>query len=688
MIVATLLLCAPQQALSVNDILALPWEGNEQFVYSQVLDATVDSDRRAALAEYAVIFEGHSALEVFDELLVPETTPSLLHALLREWGGCIEPNDRQLLLSIAQQSHSRTAFLALRNLVLLCKTASDYIPLVDLAAQRDVALAQRFLTYLPRLPDDGSFRDYLGSQLSSSHDSYRAAMLNKVVEYHTPESFLELYTQRVSSNDFPQQAEWMPFIARQDSVECQQAAAHWLLSSNNPQFISAAVAVARALSNSDVLDGDEELYMQHPLLTHQQVSSLLVSRIAKSDESANFAVDHFADFPAAWQKMILNAFGFNPTLATLRLTDTVAFFVRHQEDVRAAAIRSLVKQHAPAQPMTVITLLNDEWSSYEVAEALIEFAVQTNIAAPKELLLMIDGQQQLADLTDELRRVVYRSCADRSGESSAAFIIEHWALELLRLQQNANDVAPLTDISSLAEVARVSNNFNQLVDAVVAHSPVNEDKFLSSLFPLRVNNNGAVLLIYTAARISKSNAQVARQLLEKAARSLDERHESWQLRAWCLAAQLEDNDVFAFEALEKLLLTPDRVNKYEFAVREGFAPQGAGWHDLTRAIAHRQLYLDSVIKHQPQSLRPLLSGQVEAELLLEAAQFCIAVPHNQPNRSLVMGVALAQRAVDLSPYSIPAHQQLVACNLAALVEHETGKIAAARLRRLRTNPTK
>ncbi len=125
MITAALLLFAAQQTLSVSEMLAMPWEGNERFVYSQVLDAEVDSDVRAALAEYAIVFDVHFAIDSFRALIDAETTPSLLHSLLREWQCCVQAGDRELLLTIAEQTQTRTAFLALRNLVSLCETAKS-----------------------------------------------------------------------------------------------------------------------------------------------------------------------------------------------------------------------------------------------------------------------------------------------------------------------------------------------------------------------------------------------------------------------------------------------------------------------------------------------------------------------------------------------------------------------------------
>jgi len=115
MITAALLLFAAQQTPSASEMLSMPWEGNERFIYGQVLDAAVDSDVRAALAEYAIVFDGHLAIDAFRELIDVETTPSLLHSLLSEWQCCVQPDDSTLLLALAEQAQPRTAFLALRN---------------------------------------------------------------------------------------------------------------------------------------------------------------------------------------------------------------------------------------------------------------------------------------------------------------------------------------------------------------------------------------------------------------------------------------------------------------------------------------------------------------------------------------------------------------------------------------------
>ena len=88
------------------------------------------------------------------------------------------------------------------------------------------------------------------------------------------------------------------------------------------------------------------------------------------------------------------------------------------------------------------------------------------------------------------------------------------------------------------------------------------------------------------------------------------------------------------------------------------------------------------------SCTKLSVGQVEAELLLQAAQMFSSPQYAQRQDVLLLAVAIAQHSVDLSPYSVAAHQQLVNCNYAAQVDSETSKIAVSRLRRLQTNSKK
>ena len=687
MITAALLLFAAQQTPSVSEMLAMPWEGNEQFVYSQVLDAEVDSDVRAALAEYAIVFDGHFAIDAFRALIDAETTPSLLHSLLREWQCCVQAGDRALLLTIAEQTQTRTAFLALRNLVSLCETASDYIPLVDLAAERDAELAQRLLTYLPRLDDDGSFRDYLSSQLSVSNAAYRASMLNKAAEYHTPQSFLKLYQQRVGSADLRQQAEWMPVIARQTDATCKSVAADWFLKTQNADFTAPVVAVSRALANSDCLDGDEGFYMQHPLMTNQQASTLLISRIAKSTEAESFAVEHFDEFPSIWQKLFLEAFIPNSDWVTLQMANTVVFSMRYRDDVRAAAMRLLGRQLRAEGELTYSTaslsLFIEDWDSYEVAEALIEFAIGNHVGSPRELLATIDRQAHLAGMKEELRQVVYKNCATQHSDEHINFIVQCWATEVVGMQALA-----LTEFTSLAAAARENGNFSQAVDSLVAHAAVNPAQLLAALRGMKVNSSGAVLLVYTAALMRHENTQVAQQLLTKALHAFGDGDAVWKTRAWCLGAQLAESEAFALHSVEQLLLNLDSIEDYQFAIRQGFAPQGAGWHDLETGIRHRKIFLNAIVTQQPMSCAKLLGGQVEAELLLRAAQMLSSPEYAQRHDVLLLAVGIAQHAVDLSPYSIAAHQQLVNCNYAAQVDSETSKIAVSRLRRLQTNSKK
>jgi hypothetical protein len=684
MITAALLLFAVQQTPSASEMLSMPWEGNERFIYGQVLDATVDSDVRASLAEYAIVFDGHLAIDAFRELIDVETTPSLLHSLLSEWQCCVQPDDRTLLLALAEQAPPRTAFLALRNLVSLCETAGDYIPLVDLAAQRDVYLAQRLLTYLPRLDDSGSFRDYLSAQLSASNDSYRASMLNKAAEYHTPHSFLNLYQQRVSSTDLRGQAEWMPVIARQTDAKCKALAAGWLLNTQNVNFIAPIISVSRALSNSDCLDGDEKFYMQHQLMTSEQASTLLISRIEESAEAEGFAAEHFDEFPSIWQKLFLDEFGPNSNLDTLRMANKVALSMRYRDDVRAAAIRFLGRQPRKSLAVTTpLSLFLEDWGSYEVAEALIEFAIENSVASPRELLAMLDTQLHLADMAEDLRQVVYKNYATQHSDAHINFIVQSWAAEVVRMQ-----TLGLTELTSLAAVVRESGNFSQAVDSLVAHAAVNPEQALSAVRDMKVNSNGAVLLVYTAALMRHENTQLAQQLLTKALNVFGDDHNVWKTRAWCLGSQMIESAEFALYSIEQLLSNLDYVDDYQFAVREGFAPQGAGWHDLETGIRHRQIFLNAIVKGQPMSCTKLSVGQVEAELLLQVAQMFSSPQYAQRQDVLLLAVAIAQHAVDLSPYSVAAHQQLVNCNYAAQVDSETSKIAASRLRRLKTNHKK
>jgi len=681
MITAAFLLFAAQQDPSVSEMLAMPWKGNEHFVYGQVLDADVDSDVRAALAEYAIVFDGHFAIDAFRSLIDAETTPSLLHSLLREWQCCVQAGDRALLLTIAEQTQARTAFLALRNLVSLCETASDYIPLVDLAAERDAELAQRLLTFLPRLDDDGSFRDYLSSQLSVSNATYRASMLNKAAEYHTPQSFLELYQQRVSSADLRQQAEWMPVIARQTDATCKAVAAEWFLKTQNADFTASVVAVSLALANADCLDGDEGFYMQHPLMSNQQASTLLMSRIADSVEAESFAVEHFDEFPSIWQKLFLGAFSSNSDSATLQMANRVALSMRYKEGVRAAAIRLLGRQYRkPATATTLLALFNEDWSSYEVADALIEFAIEDEIASPRELLTRIDRQSYLSDMKEELRQVVYKRCATQYSDAHRDFIVRSWAAEVASAQALA-----LTDLTSLPAVARENGKFSQVVDSLVAHAVVNPSQLLASLRDMAVNSSSAVLLVYTAALMRHENTQIAQQLLTKALHAFGDGHAVWKTRVWCLGAQLAESEAFALHSVEQLLLNLDYIEDYQFVIREGFAPQGAGWHDLETGIRHRKIFLNAIVTQQPMACAKLRDGQVEAELLLRAAQMLSSPEYAHRQDVLLLAVGIAQHAVDLSPYSIAAHQQLVNCNYVAQVDAETSKIAVSRLRRLQTN---
>lgn len=244
----------------------------------------------------------------------------------------------------------------------------------------------------------------------------------------------------------------------------------------------------------------------------------------------------------------------------------------------------------------------------------------------------------------------------------------------------------LTELTSLAAVVRENGNFSQALDSLVAHTAVNPGQALAAVRDMKVNSNGAVLLVYTAALMRHENTQLAQQLLTKALNVFGAGHSVWKTRAWCLGAQLTDRDEFALHSIEQLLLNLDYVDDYQFAVREGFAPQGAGWHDLEAGIRHRQIFLNAIVKQQPMLCTKLCVGQVEAELLLQAAQMFSSLQYAHRQDVLLLAVAIAQHAVDLSPYSVAAHQQLVNCNYAAQVDAEISKIAASRLRRLQTNP--
>jgi hypothetical protein len=424
--------------------------------------------------------------------------------------------------------------------------------------------------------------------------------------------------------------------------------------------------------------------MQHPLMSNQQASTFLISRIAKSTEAESFAAEHFDEFPSIWQKLFLEAFGPNSNLVTLRVAHTVALSMRYQEDVRAAAIRLLGRQsRKPARATTSLELFNEDWNSYEVAEALIEFAIGNHVVSPHELLAIIEKQSHLSEMREELRQVVYKNCATQDSDEYRNFIVQTWAAEVVSI-----DALALTEFTSFAAVARENGNFSPTVDSLVAHAAVNSEQVLAALREMKVNSSGAVLLVYTAALMRHENTQVAQQLLTKALHAFGDGDAVWKTRAWCLGAQLAESEAFALHSIDQLLLNLDYVEDYQFAIREGFAPQGAGWHDLETGIRHRRIFLNAIVTQQPMSCAKLRGGQVEAELLLRVAQMLSSPEYAQRQDVLLLAVGIAQHAVDLSPYSIAAHQQLVNCNYAAQVDSETSKIAASRLRRLQTNPKK
>jgi len=288
-------------------------------------------------------------------------------------------------------------------------------------------------------------------------------------------------------------------------------------------------------------------------------------------------------------------------------------------------------------------------------------------------------------MKEELRQVVYKRCATQHGDEHHNFIVQSWAAEVVNMQALA-----LTEFTSLAAVARENGNFSQAVDTLVAHAAVNPAQLLAALRGMTVNSSGAVLLVYTAALMRHENTQVAQQLLTKALHAFGDGDGDavWKTRAWCLGAQLAESEAFALHSVEQLLLNLGYVEDYQFAIREGFAPQGAGWHDLESGIRHRKIFLNAIVTQQPMSCAKLRGGQVEAELLLRAAQMLSSPEYAQRQDVLLLAVGIAQHAVDLSPYSIAAHQQLVNCNYAAQVDSETSKIAVSRLRRLQTNSKK
>jgi hypothetical protein len=682
MIAASILAFAAQQTLSVDELLSLPWEGNQQFIYQQVLDDSVNPEIRARLAEYAIVFDGHVAIDAFAELLSPETTPTLLHALLREWRSCVRAGDKELLLELAATTQPRTAYLALRNLAKLSETARDYIPLIELAVQRDIELAQRLLTYLPHIKDDGTFRDYLTAQLSSANFAYRGAMLNKVAEYHTADSFLELYTRRVSESDIRRQAEWMPSIARMSSAACNLVATQWFWDAQEPMLFQTVAAVAKALESCDMIDSNEDMYMRHSLLSYEQSCGLLMARVASSEAAADFAVEHFDDFPRAWQKIILDKLTLNPTLRSIRLSNTVARSLRYSEGVRAAAVRSRTLQHGDDVISVELTqLLNDEWSSYELAEALIEFAITKHVNSPHEIVALIDGQVALSSMRQDLLRALYRYCAESNDSEVISFIAERWPIELRRVQQQNPD---LINMASLASVSRVDGNFNEILSSLVCHSSTNDTQLMLSLPEAAVDENGAVLLIFAAARLRKGNPQLANKFLTAALSSLGKDNISWQVIACSLGSQLEQASL-ALPYLEQLLGMPAAISLYEFAIRETFAPEAAGWHEIDLGIAHRELFARAAKLERPQLCRELLTGQIESELLLRASEMCSTYQFPRRQDVLTLSVALAQHAVDLSPYSTEAHQQLVYCNRIAQVDDIQNEIAIQRLERLQTN---
>jgi hypothetical protein len=683
MIAAAVLVFAAQQALSVDEVLAQSWEAHAQYVYSQVLDENMDGDRRARLAEYAIIFDGHAAISAFSELLTASTTPSLLHALLREWHCCVEAEDRELLITLATSTKPRTAFLALRNLVVLAESASDYIELIDIAARGDIQLATKLLNYLPQKKDDGSFRDYLSAQLVSVDAEYRAAMLNKAAEYHSDASYLELYKQLVSSNDDAQQILWMPSIARRASGECKDVAVKWLLSTQDDGARYAAHAVAKYLSTSDALDGYEELYMQHSLLTYEQSCALLLQRVAGSASATDFAIEHFDAFPSLWQIKTLELLSNVASAASREFVNDVVIGTYYSDEVRAAAIRSLVGQHARGSfPESVSEMLKHDFDDYAISEALVETALSSGQLKASELMLLLEQQGLSVEIRSALQRVIYSACQLSGSLENDAFLLSQWSKEIIRIQQQSEN---LSELASLSAVPRVDSNFNALLNALVVRIGADASLLNPALDGDFVNQQGAILLIYAAARFATDNPDMAFKLLNAAAHRIDADDVVWRLRLECLMVQYGNDLARVITAAEWLLKDIARLNTYAFAVRESFAPQGAGWRDLERGISHRKVFAVAEQQQTPLLCSAFLDKHVEADLLLDAAQMCSLYQRPRQQDVLTLAVSLAQHAVDLSPYSAAAHQKLVDCNRIAKIDPALQHIAAARLRRIKTN---
>jgi hypothetical protein len=682
MLIATFLAAFSQQPLAVEEILAQPWEGNQDFIYEQILDPNTDGDTRGRLASYAIIFDGHHAIDVLHDLLQPSTTPTLLHALLREWRSCVDERDVQLLTFIAENSPPRTAFLALRNLASLATTAADYIPLLDLAVQIDITIAERLLTYLPALPDDGSFQDYLTAQVSTSFASYRTAILNKATEYFETDSLLRLYRQSVGPDDFRQQAIWMPIIARMPGQKSKLAAADWFWSADHPYLATAAAFVAKALESSQVLDGRELSYMNHPLLTYEQSCRLLAQRISSSAQAVEFAVEYFDEFPRTWQKIILERLSANPTASSKELVVAIATSMRFSETVRAEAIRSASRHFSPDEsPPRLSELLHSSWGSYEVAEALIELVIVHELVPLEQLVDMIEAQSELADMKVDLKRAVYNLCRLSDSNPAIKFIAEQMVSELQRVQASSKY---LLELPSLSMVMRVDNNFSAVLKSYVHHAGSNDIVLGLSTPNFEVNKMGAVLALYAASKLKSANRNLASLFLTISKEVFDEQPGVWALRANAYGAQILQNQD-ADDCFESLAQMSELVEQYEFAVRESFAPHASGWHDLSLGVNHRAIFARAVSSDSPMLCQQLLAGVVEIDLLMRAAQMCsnYRVPRNQ--QALSLSVQLAQRAVDMSPFSSEAHQQLFDSATVAGLEQTQLSTLKERLKRSQFN---
>ncbi|MBC8370722.1 MAG: hypothetical protein H8E25_12060 [Planctomycetes bacterium] len=681
MIIAALLCFAAQQPLSSDELLAMAWDGNSQHVYQQIFDSELSIEDRARLAEYAIIFDGHQAIDEMSELLQPDAAPALVIAALQRWRSCVQTTDRDKLFLLAEKLDSRTAFSALRTLAALAETATDYISLIELALARDVKLAQRIVSYLPKIADDDFvFRDFVTSQLSASNPEYSAAMLNKASEYHTDESFLELFNQRVPQFNARKTALWMTSIARRRSEDCKRVAMQWLLSAQDVAAEREVNSVSIYLSTSSALDGYEDLYMRHPLLTEDQSSTVLQRRIGRADSATTYAIDYFDDLSSSWQIKNLESFARYSPSAALPLYGEVAMGSRYLDGVRAAAIRASVKHKGVREfPAAVSELLNSDWLDYATAEALIEVALARRELSAEQLLILIDQQQLLADLRIELQRALYKACGKNLSLDNAKFLAKRFVFEIKRVQQIEN----LTqNLSSIDEAAHLDPSFNALLESLVAHAGVNDTYLSLNLDYSVADEHGAVMLIYASTQLAGANPQIAFHCLQQGMSKLTDKDSAWYLRGLCLKMQFADQLEQALIAAESLTEDPDKLDLYEFAVRESFNPHGAEWHNLSESIAHRKVFISAQLNDDPFECAKFLDGYADEDILLRAAQAFSLYQNPRRQDVLDFAVSLAQHAVDLSPFSTDAHQVLIECNEIAEVDGQLQKIANDRLKRL------